>query len=67
MGTHKANAGFVLMQVDGDKVEDEYPAPSGRKYKFTNDDCQQWIHPTDVNYLRAAYGIQRVPWTGGTE
>lgn len=65
-GTHKKNAGFVLMELQGERVQDKYDAPSGRSYGF-NDDYQEWVHPTDVNYLRAAYGIQRVPWTGGTE
>ena len=61
-GTSKKNAGFKLMQFDGEDMLDEYPAPSGRKYRFDNDACQQWIHSTDVNYLTVAYGIKRVPW-----
>ena len=61
--THKANAGFVLMELTGEPL-DEYPAPSGRKYKFDNDACQEWVHSMDINYLTAAYGIKRVPWGG---
>jgi len=51
------------MELTGEPL-DEYPAPSGRKYKFDNDACQEWVHSMDINYLTAAYGIKRVPWGG---
>ena len=65
-GVSKANLGFVLMEYDGDPEEklDEYPAPSGRKYRFDNDACQDYVHPMDMNYLKAVYGIKKVPWRG---
>ena len=65
-GVSKANLGFVLMEYDGDPEEklDEYPAPSHRRYKFENDACQEYVHPMDMNYLKAVYGIKKVPWRG---
>lgn len=65
-GVSKKDAGFVLMEYVGEPEEmlNEYPAPSGRKYKFSNDACQEYVHPMDMNYLRAIYPIERVPWRG---
>ena len=65
-GVTKKDAGFVLMEYEGDPEEklDEYPAPSGRKYKFENDACEEYVHPMDMNYLRAIYPIRKVPWRG---
>ena len=65
-GVTKKDAGFVLMEYEGDLEEklDEYPAPSGRKYRFENDACEEYVHPMDMNYLRAIYPIRKVPWRG---
>lgn len=63
--THKANAGFVLMELQ-ERTQENYPGPSGRRYTFDNDACQEWVHGMDANYLTVAYGIKRVPWRGVT-
>jgi hypothetical protein len=63
---HKKDAGYVLMEYVGEAEEKkpEYQGPTGRKYKFDNDACQEYVHPMDMNYLRAIYPIERVPWRG---
>ena len=65
-GVTKKDAGFVLMEYEGDPEDklDEYPAPSGRRYKFENDACEEYVHPMDMNYLQAIYPIRKVPWRG---
>ena len=63
---HKRDAGFRLMEYEGDPEEklEQYEAPSGRRYKFNNDACQEYVHPMDVQYLKALYPIKKVPWRG---
>jgi len=44
-----------------------YPCPTGRKYSFNNkalEENEDWVHPMDVNYLKALYPIRKVPWRG---
>lgn len=65
-GISKKSLGFVNMEYVGDPEEklEFYPAPSGRRYKFNGEDCRELVHPMDMNYLRAIYPIERVPWRG---
>lgn len=52
----KAQAGFVPMEYLGEEdKEDPILAPSGRAYTFgtEEDRCRLYVHPMDVNYLRA--------------
>ena len=63
-GVSKQDAGWVRMEYVGDAEEKltKYPTPSGRSYQFK--DGEDWVHPMDMNYLRAVYPIEKVPWRG---
>lgn len=68
-GRSKGNSGFVLMEYVGTEEERQqwYRAPTGRRYGFRNQNLEEnedWVHPMDVNYLRAMYPIRKVPWKG---
>ena len=68
-GRSKADSGYVLMEYMGMPEEKlkQYPCPTGRKYSFNNkalEENEDWVHPMDVNYLKALYPIRKVPWRG---
>jgi hypothetical protein len=68
-GTSKEALHYVEMEYVGDLSdlpEQGFKAPSGRTYKFKNDEHKEYVHPMDMNYLRAIYPVERIPWRGST-